>query len=103
MPTPCQVCQGACCESLLIPIQNDSLSVDFWKTRGEISVINGDTFVEIESKCRHLVCGLCSIYVARPEACRVYEVGSIACIETIKTRRKNKADLIISLIQSQTK
>ena len=98
MSEACKLCQGDCCESLLVPIEPDKLSQDFWATRGRVFEIDTQSFVELESKCRHLSCGRCGIYSGRPEACIIYQVGSQACIQTIKTRRPDQAKAIIALI-----
>ena len=62
--------------------------------------MQGQTYVELENKCKNLTrCGSCGIYPDRPKACIIYEVGSQACIQTIKTRRADQADAIIRLIK----
>lgn len=100
MSNACKLCRGACCESLLIPVNDDKFSKDFWMTRGNVFEMQGQSFVELENRCKHLEgCGSCGIYNDRPTACRIYEVGSTACIQTIKTRRADQADAIIALIK----
>ena len=99
MSEACKLCQGACCESLLVPIESDKLSQDFWSTRGRTFELHDQKFVELEIRCKHLCNGRCGIYKDRPEACIIYEVGSQACITTIKARRPDQADAIIALIK----
>ena len=100
MSEACKLCRGACCESLLVPTGEDKFSQDFWATRGRVFEMQGQAFVELENKCKNLTgCGLCGIYPDRPEACIIYQIGSQACIQTIKTRRADQAEAIIRLIK----
>jgi len=100
MSEACKLCRGACCESLLVPIGDDKISKDFWATRGRVFEMYDHTYVELENKCGKLTpCGSCGIYPDRPEACIIYQVGSQACLQTIKTRRADQAEAIIQLIK----
>jgi Fe-S-cluster containining protein len=100
MSDACKLCRGACCESLLVPIEYDKVSKDFWDTRGRTFVMHNQGFVELENRCKHLEgCGSCGIYPNRPKACIIYKVGSHACIQTIKSRRADQAEAIIRLIK----
>lgn len=101
MHPACEVCQGACCESLLLPIAKDDRA--FFATRGDVFTILGQPHdvLELPTPCRHLdACGKCGIYDARPQPCRTYEVGSKDCRLTVKRRRATKADKILALIDA---
>ena len=83
-----------------MPIGDDKISKDFWATRGRVFEMYDQTYVELENKCGKLTpCGSCGIYPDRPEACIIYQVGSQACLQTIKTRRADQAEAIIQLIK----
>lgn len=83
--TPCEICQGACCESLLFPHYGGETPQDeFLKARGRVL----GPFIELETRCPHLAsCGSCGIYATRPRVCREYAVGSHLCLSTIAARR----------------
>lgn len=86
----CEVCRGACCESLVIETSIHP-KVDEWlQARGTILI---NSRVEIETQCPSLTSGKCSRYITRPEICKEYMVGGDECRETIKRRRKNWEDI----------
>ena len=101
--TPCELCRGACCESLFMPIGPDRHSVEFYSTRGKVFTLLGvrHKFLEVEARCPNLAsCGTCSTYETRPHQCRIYAVGSAECRLTVKRRRPDQADAILSLIDA---
>ena len=105
MHPACEVCRGACCESLLVPVMRDKDSRDFFATRGSVFTVLGQPFdtLELPTPCRHLdACGKCGVYESRPQPCRTYEVGSKECRLTVKRRRTEKADMILALIDALT-
>ena len=57
--------------------------------------------IRLECKCSKLKNGKCSIYDIRPEVCRVFEVGSPMCRESVQRRRPFKAAEIFKLIEDQ--
>lgn len=86
--TPCSLCRGACCESLMFPAMPSSKEYDeFLRARGKIA--EDGFLIEIEARCPHLraPCGSCGIYSERPTVCRNYIVGSPICLATISARR----------------
>lgn len=101
--TPCEVCRGACCESLIVPVSAHKDSVEFFSTRGQVFTVLGipNKFLEVQARCSHLCDrGTCSIYDTRPNQCRAYAVGSKECRLTVKRRRPEQADQILSLIDA---
>ena len=101
MHPACEVCRGACCESLYIPVLRDKVTRDFYSTRGSVFTILGQPhdMAELDARCRHLdACGKCSIHDTKPAACSAFEVGCKECRLAIKRRRSQKADDIIRLI-----
>jgi Fe-S-cluster containining protein len=103
MHPACEVCRGACCESLLVPVLRAPSTLAFYATRGDVFTVLGQPhdICELPTPCRHLdSCGACSIYESRPSACHTFEVGSRECRLTVKRRRATKADKILALIDS---
>jgi len=103
MHAACEVCRGACCESVYVPILRDKDTREFYATRGSVFTIYGqkNDMAEIDSRCRHLdACGLCTIHDSKPAACDAFEVGCKECRLAIKRRRADQADRIISLIDA---
>ena len=83
----CEKCRGACCESLLIPAAPQAgADVLRWLTLHGEAI--GESRIELDCKCRKLGPeGRCAIYADRPEVCRIYEPGSVDCVETVLRRR----------------
>jgi len=73
----CAICNGACCRGVSIPLSAEPQGdVRRWmETRGAVV---GATW-HIDSVCKHLHMGRCSIYDVRPQNCRDYEPGCDAC------------------------
>jgi Fe-S-cluster containining protein len=82
---PCEICEGACCESLVFPAPDFTPEGKFLSVRGTRT--NSDQ-VEVETRCPKLTpCGSCGIHADRPEVCRTYQVGGPACVSTVMRRR----------------
>ena len=98
-PTPCEICKGACCESLVFSAFNADLR-EFLEARGRML---GDHHAEVETRCPKLTdCGRCSIHDTRPVTCRLYAVGSKACLDTVDRRRTGEQrDAILAAIKAQ--
>ena len=94
---PCDICRGACCETLVTPLSQDDRVNEWLAARGEVC----EKFVRLECRCKHLdPDGRCRIYRTRPQLCRDYPVGSPACIEAIRHRRSAlMMDVIIRYIE----
>lgn len=114
MNPACQLCRGACCESLVLnlpptdsgtwlayhalPLNPPQDGVHRTNT-GPAAAGNGTTMHEIEAKCRKLsTCGRCTIHTTRPEHCRTYAVGSPDCRSTVQRRRPDQSAEILALI-----
>lgn len=91
----CQLCRGACCESITLAVNatdpDTARWIDFHGTR----TADGLNFA---CACSMLKDGLCSIYSTRPKPCADYQVGSDACRSAIARRRPEQAAEILELI-----
>ena len=93
---PCNLCKGACCEAIMLPIRLKDEDVQRWiELHGE----GTDVGVYFECKCSALKNGKCSIYEDRPKVCVNFPVGSPGCLSSIKRRRPFKEDKIRRLIE----
>ena len=95
--TPCELCKGACCESIVIPLKFEEADAQRWLGFHGTEQENG---IRLDCKCSKLRHGRCTIYDSRPDVCRVFEVGSPNCREAVKTRRQYKADKIFKLMEA---
>lgn len=99
MSKACELCKGACCESILIQIGNDPMTTEFYEARGSVFDIAGRTFAELPARCPYLSkAGRCMTYSQRPVACSRYVVGSLMCVATIERRRPDKVEAIKALL-----
>jgi hypothetical protein len=96
MNPACQICRGACCESIIFP--------DIGGDPGRWLALHGRTLahgqVELETRCNALnSCGTCAIHAARPRNCRDYAVGGEDCRTTVLRRRPAQAAEIFDLMK----
>ena len=97
--TACELCKGACCESILIPIDSSPMTTEFYDTRGSVFEIYGRTYAELPARCPYLSkAGKCMTYAQRPVACSRFEVGSLMCVTAIERRRPDQAKAIMALL-----
>lgn len=83
--TPCELCGGACCETVFFTMpEGASIDRDWVRTRGMIPHPEG---VEVPLPCPRLENGRCTCYTYRPDVCREYEVGGVACRTVVARRR----------------
>lgn len=82
MNSACELCGGACCESVTLEIKDPDKAkwLEFHGKKTEHGIT-------LECKCSKLKLGKCSIWSERPQVCRDYQVGSPACIDAVKRRR----------------
>ncbi|MBN1360509.1 MAG: YkgJ family cysteine cluster protein [Sedimentisphaerales bacterium] len=78
----CDKCTGLCCRYFALPIETPETREDYddirWYLCHEdvtVFVEDGDWYVNIKNKCRHLTDGNhnCEIYEQRPHICRKYK------------------------------
>lgn len=95
MKHPCEICKGACCESMLFTYPSGlSLMDEFYSARGRLH--SGHGVIELETRCPNLTkTGKCGIYSCRPTVCRDYKVGSPMCLKTVELRRPGKQGIAI--------
>lgn len=97
MHPACNECQGACCETVAIPLP-EYPPPDFvrWMSyRGEIK----NRRVRLEARCTQLSeAGTCTIWHSRPQPCKDYVVGGDACRDAIASRRPDTADTITRIL-----
>lgn len=87
MMTPCELCKGACCESVIMDLTKNPMIDEWMLARGKPF---GTNHVEWEQRCPSLnECGQCSRYDNRPRVCIEYPVGGTHCRETVRRRRPN--------------
>lgn len=91
MKHPCEICKGACCESMLFVYPSGLPIMDeFYAARGRLYRAEG--VIELETRCPNLIrkTGKCGIYACRPQVCKDYAVGSTMCRRTIALRRPGR-------------
>jgi len=97
--TACELCKGACCESILLPIDASPTTTEFYDARGSVFEIFGQTMAELPARCPYLSkAGKCMTYSQRPVACSRFAVGSTMCVTAIKRRRPDQAEAIMALL-----
>lgn len=95
MNPACELCRGACCESITLPLPANPDHAQWLALHGRPS---GEGAVRLECQCRQLKNGKCAIYEERPQVCRDYEPGSRACLSTVVLRRPGNARAIFELL-----
>jgi hypothetical protein len=93
--TACELCRGACCESVLVPVPIDPVACEFVRARGK--QIDPNT-IEWEQVCPSLRDGKCDRYRTRPVACQLYKAGGRVCRETVRRRRANWREILSLLV-----
>ena len=97
--TACELCKGACCESILLRIDTSPMDTEFYEARGSVFQLHGFQYAELPARCPYLSKhGKCMTYAQRPVACSRFEVGSLMCVTAIQRRRPNQADSIMALL-----
>ena len=103
MHAACELCRGACCETMVIPIRREEMSNDeaVWiGMRGKVI----DDSVVLRCACSNLAeDGSCGIYATRPQVCRTYEVGGPECRTTVRLFRRAQAADIFEAMKSNIK
>lgn len=102
MNKACELCKGACCESFTL--QLDGLKENHPDDYRWLSLhaVQDAGSLRFECPCSKLVKGKCSIYEDRPEVCKRYKVGSVACLKAVATRRAHRQKEIIKLIKNES-
>ena len=104
MSEACKLCRGACCESLIFPIDgNQPAVVEFYSTRAHVIAYQGKAIsAEVEARCPKLLkSGKCLCYLTRPQACQTFPVGGLDCRLAVKFRRPaDKAAAIFALLDA---
>ena len=97
--TACELCKGACCESILLRIDTSPMTIEFYEARGSVFELHGYQYAELPARCPYLSnLGKCMTYAQRPVACSRFEVGSTMCLTAIERRRPAQAKAIIALL-----
>jgi Fe-S-cluster containining protein len=98
MNPACAVCRGACCSSVVLPI-------DVTTVGREVAVmltLRGSQEAHgfrLDAPCRHLSRkGQCRIHEDRPTVCREYAVGGEGCRAAIAANRPMIADRIYAIL-----
>jgi hypothetical protein len=95
MHPACNLCRGACCESIVLDQTSSAMVNEFLRARGrQLSRCR----TEIETRCPHLKDGACDCHASRPVACQLFAVGGAVCRETVARRRAKDADKILALL-----
>jgi len=93
MNAACAICHGACCESIVVPIPSDDAGM--WLRYHATHI--GPGLFEFATPCHKLCAGRCTIHETRPENCKAYEVGGVACRSTVLRRRTNHAEIFAAM------
>jgi Fe-S-cluster containining protein len=91
MHPACKLCRGACCESFLWPATGNAKFDEYALARGH--AVPG-CIAEWNHVCEKLKDGKCSIYEKRPQVCREYLPGSVACKLAIELHRGNDPKIL---------
>lgn len=95
----CRACRGACCVSLVLPIDVDSVPAEvgvMLRLRGSQEAYG----FRIDAACRHLSRnGRCRIHSDKPTVCSEYQVGGEACRAAVRANRPLAADRIFALME----
>lgn len=95
MNPACALCRGACCETVMLPIEGEVPVTLLLRGHQE-----ADGF-RLTSPCRHLSRkGLCRIHDDKPLLCREYEVGGEGCRAAVLSQRPMIADRIFSVLDA---
>jgi len=95
----CELCKGACCESILLRIDTSPIETEFYDARGSVFQMHGFQYAELPARCPYLSkAGKCMTYAQRPVACSRFAVGSTMCVTAIQRRRPDQADAIMALL-----
>jgi Fe-S-cluster containining protein len=102
MTTPCEVCQGACCEVIPVPLNPLELTQDRIRHLRMRGLVIG-TEVLLNCRCSNLTgLGTCGIYEDRPQVCREFAVGSPDCRKAVTLLRPMyQAKKILALIDEK--
>jgi Fe-S-cluster containining protein len=93
--TACELCRGACCESIILPLAGlDDDGARWFRYHGKPM---GEA-VELQTRCEYLRHGRCGCYQTRPEPCRAFSVGGELCRSTVERRRPEQAAAILALL-----
>ena len=82
----CELCKGACCETIVLHPRTWGLSaaaLQWVELHGEIFKDG----LRLACPCKNLINGARSDYENRPDVCNDYIVGSINCREAVKLLR----------------
>jgi Fe-S-cluster containining protein len=83
---------------MLIPIDGNPMTVEFYEARGSVFEIAGRLHAELPARCPYLSkVGNCMTYAQRPIACSRFIVGSLMCQAAIERRRPNQSEAIKAL------
>jgi Fe-S-cluster containining protein len=94
----CDVCGGCCCKGvrLNLGVIKDPDARRWLEYHGELQ---GGMFV-LDTPCRMLEDGDCSVYDQRPEVCRRFEVGSDACRDAIQRYGGERVNEILATLET---
>lgn len=97
MNPACQICQGACCESLVFALPDTDLGR--WLGFHGVVIELGKS--ELPAPCTKLCGGQCTIHEDRPQHCRDYTVGGVDCRSTVLRRRLDLATEIFAAMNKE--
>lgn len=101
MHPACDLCRGACCEVLPVPINGAAMTNDdrrHLRMRG--LVLTNE--VILNCSCSELKGdGTCGIYSSRPQVCRDFKVGGEDCRKAVQLRRKDQERAIRRLLEGE--
>lgn len=87
MSQACDLCKGACCETMTLVLKEDTETYKWIVLYGTPT----DRGVIFDTPCKMLAKdGRCRIHKTRPKICSQFRVGSKACRRAVTDRRYNK-------------
>ena len=93
----CERCRGACCESIVLPLNAPNGDIGRWLDFHGTRTSQG---LELECRCSKLKDGKSSIYEDRPQVCKVFRVGSAECRYAVHRKRsEQEAEEILKLME----
>lgn len=105
MHPACDLCRGACCETLVLPLPRSATKGErkWLELRGRREEIAKSDVVRVPCRCLVLssTTGRCMIYDDRPQPCRDFPVGGEQCRAAVASLRPESKQAILSRMRDE--